>query len=185
MPNRKHIFEEVDSIIKEVLGATPLTDPLRTAPEIDWELRKKQRKIQDKEAELKARESILQKASLVSETDRKGIITYVNDKFCEISGYTEEELIGQPHNIVRHPDMSPEVFRNLWATIGRGKTWRGIIKNRRKDGSPYWVDATIAPVIGPDGKPMKYIGIRFDITPYVQKIAYYAKLYRECQQKLR
>ncbi len=183
MPGNKKYFEEVDAIIKEVLSAAPAPSMPTYQKEDKRSLEAMEKILENKEAELKARESILQKASLVSETDRKGIITYVNDKFCQVSGYTREELLGQPHNIVRHPDMSKEVFKDLWRTIGRGDTWRGIIKNRRKDGTPYWVDATIAPVLGKDGKPMKYIGIRFDITPYVKKIAHYAQLYNQCMQR--
>ncbi len=179
----KNIFEGVDSIIKEILGESRVPPlPRESLKKEEKDLRAYERMLHNKEAELKAREALLQKACLVSETDRKGIITYANDKFCEVSGYSLDELLGQPHNIVRHPDMPKETFREMWRTIGRGKTWRGIIKNKRKDGKPYWVDATIAPVLGKDGKPMKYIAIRFDITPYVRKIAHYATLYRNCQR---
>jgi len=88
----------------------------------------------------------------------------VNEKFMEVSKYSRDELIGKPHNTTRHPDMSKEVFKELWSTIGRGKTFRGIIKNRAKDGTPYYVDAVVAPVLGENGKPKKYIGVRYDIT---------------------
>ncbi|MBT9521850.1 MAG: methyl-accepting chemotaxis protein [Dechloromonas sp.] len=84
--------------------------------------------------------------SIISRTDEKGIITYVNDDFVEASGYCREELIGQPHNIVRHPDLPPEAFRDMWATLERGKPWGGIVKNRRKDGSFYWVKAMATPL---------------------------------------
>jgi methyl-accepting chemotaxis protein len=108
-------------------------------------------------------------ACVVSESDLKGDITYVNDLLCEISQYTREECIGQPHSMFRHPDMPKSVFKELWSTIGKGKIFRGIIKNRKKDGSPYWVDALIAPVLGANGKPVKYIGVRYIITDMVQK----------------
>lgn len=114
--------------------------------------------------ELSVRVDIMNMTSIVSESDLKGDILSVNDKFIEISKYSKEELIGQPHNTTRHPDMPKEVFKELWSTIGRGKPFRGIIKNRAKDGTPYYVDAVIAPVIGPNGKPQKYIGVRYDIT---------------------
>jgi methyl-accepting chemotaxis protein len=114
--------------------------------------------------ELQVRMEQIGTVCLVSETDPKGIITYVNDKFCEVAQYTREECVGKPHNMVRHPDMSKEVFKELWATIGSGRIFRGIIKNRKKDGSAYWVDAVMAPVLGENGKPIKYIGIRYDIT---------------------
>ncbi|MBL8992483.1 MAG: PAS domain-containing protein, partial [Spirochaetia bacterium] len=114
--------------------------------------------------ELKARIAIMDTTSIVSEADLKGDITYINDKFCEVSQYHREELIGKPHSFVRHPDMPKEVFKELWSTIGRGQIFRGKIKNRKKDGSPYYVDAVIAPVIGENGKPSKYIGVRYEIT---------------------
>jgi methyl-accepting chemotaxis protein len=114
--------------------------------------------------ELSVRVDIMNMTSIVSESDLKGDILTVNDKFIEISKYNKEELIGQPHNTTRHPDMPKEVFKELWSTIGRGKPFRGIIKNRAKDGTPYYVDAVIAPVMGPNGKPQKYIGVRYDIT---------------------
>ncbi|MFT3927005.1 MAG: PAS domain-containing methyl-accepting chemotaxis protein [Myxococcales bacterium] len=121
-------------------------------------------KLSSELAELKTRIAILDRTSIVSEADLRGNITYINDKFCEISGFTREELIGKPHSIVRHPDTPKETFKELWATIGRGKIFRSVIKNRKKDGSPYYVDAVIAPVLGADGKPKKYIGVRYDLT---------------------
>ena len=84
--------------------------------------------------------------SIISRTDQRGIITYVNDDFVEAAGFCREELIGQPHNIVRHPDMPSEAFRDMWATLERGKPWGGIVKNRRQDGSFYWVKAMATPL---------------------------------------
>src|SRR6478609_7881217 len=114
--------------------------------------------------EVEARMLSVDQACIVSETDLKGYITYVNDKHCEVSQYSREELLGANQNIVRHPDMPREVFKELWSTVGRGKIFRGLIKNRKKDGSPYYVDGIFTPVLGENGKPIKYIGIRFDIT---------------------
>jgi len=114
--------------------------------------------------ELKVRAEITNLTSIVSESDLKGDILSINEKFIEISQYSKEELIGHPHNTTRHPDMPKETFKEVWSTIGRGKTFRGIIKNRKKDGTPYYVDAVIAPVLGDNGKPKKYIGVRYDIT---------------------
>ena len=116
------------------------------------------------EAELKVRTDIMNETSIVSESDKKGDILSINEKFIEVSKYSREELIGQPHNTTRHPDMPKEVFKQLWSTIGRGQMFRGIIKNRAKDGTPYYVDAVIAPILGENGKPMKYLGVRYDIT---------------------
>jgi len=115
-------------------------------------------------AEMRVLADIMNLTSIVSESDLKGDILCVNDKFVEISKYSRDELIGQPHNTTRHPDMPKETFKELWSTIGRGKTFRGIIKNQAKDGTPYYVDAVIAPVMGDNGKPRKYIGVRYDIT---------------------
>lgn len=114
--------------------------------------------------ELKARVDIMNMTSIVSESDLKGDILNINEKFIEVSKYSREELIGHPHNTTRHPDMPKEVFKEMWGTIGRGKLFRGIIKNRAKDGNPYYVDAVIAPIMGDNGKPKKYIGVRYDIT---------------------
>lgn len=83
---------------------------------------------------------------IISTTDIKGIITYANEDFIEISGFSHEELIGKNHNMVRHPDMPPEAFKDLWDTIQSGKPWRGIVKNRCKNGDHYWVDAYVTPV---------------------------------------
>ena len=116
------------------------------------------------ESELKVRTDIMNLTSIVSEADKKGDILNCNDKFVEVSKYSRAELIGQPHNTTRHPDMPKDVFKQLWQTIGRGEMFRGIIKNRAKDGTPYYVDAVIAPILGDNGKPMKYLGVRYDIT---------------------
>jgi methyl-accepting chemotaxis protein len=121
------------------------------------------------QVELKTRMDQINVACVVSEADLKGDITYVNDLLCEVSGYKREECIGQPHSMFRHPDMPKSVFKEMWATIGKGKIFRGVIKNRCKDGSAYWVDALIAPVLGANGKPVKYIGVRYVITEQVMK----------------
>ena len=102
--------------------------------------------------------------SLVSKTDTKGIITYVNDTFCKISKYTKEELIGKSHNVVRSPDTKKSVFRGMWAKIQRRETWHGIIKNRAKDGSSYFVDSTVMPIINSKNEIIEYISIRTNIT---------------------
>lgn len=96
---------------------------------------------------------------LVSTTDAKGHITHCNAAFVAISGFSYAELLGQPHNIVRHPDMPPEAFKDLWATVGRGRPWSGVVKNRCKNGDHYWVVANVTPVIR-DGKNVGYISVR-------------------------
>ena len=123
-----------------------------------------ERRIADLEAELKVRTEIMNLTSIVSEADKKGDILSINEKFIEVSKYSRSELIGQPHSTTRHPDMPKSVFKEMWSTIGRGDIFRGIVKNRAKDGTPYYVDAVIAPILGDNGKPMKYLGVRYDIT---------------------
>ncbi len=100
---------------------------------------------------------------IVSKTDLKGRITFVNHDFIEVSGYTEEELIGQSHNIVRHPDMPPEAFADLWNTVKSGKPWIGIVKNRCKNGDHYWVEAVVSPYFE-HGQPAGFISVRRKAT---------------------
>lgn len=97
--------------------------------------------------------------TLVSVTDLKGRIVSCNPGFVAVSGYGENELMGQPHNIIRHPDMPAEAFRDLWATVAQGMPWSGIVKNRRKDGTYYWVMANVTPILEGDS-PVGYMSIR-------------------------
>ncbi|MDQ6975897.1 MAG: response regulator [Mariprofundaceae bacterium] len=121
-------------------------------------------KLQSNIAELNHQKFALDEHAIVSATDMQGDITYVNDKFCSLSGYSQEELLGKNHRMIKSDEHNPEMFQTLWASISHGKPWHGEIKNIAKNGSFYWVDATIVPFMDDAGKPFKYIGIRTDIT---------------------
>ena len=116
--------------------------------------------MKNKNAFVSQKEVVLSaNAVLVTKTDTKGIITYTNDEFCRSAGYTREELIGKSHNIVRHPDMPPAAFKWLWDTLKAERPWRGMVKNRCKNGDHYWVLATVAPLLD-DGKVVGYVSVR-------------------------
>ncbi len=109
----------------------------------------------------------IEKSNIVSRTDVKGIITFVNDEFCKISGYSKEELIGADHNIVRHPDVPASRFKLLWKTILNKQTFKATVKNKAKNGSTFYVNTTVTPILDEDDNIVEFIAIRYDVTKEV------------------
>lgn len=106
-------------------------------------------------------------SSIVSKSDLSGKITYANDNLCKICGYRRDELIGKPHSILRHPDVPKSTFKEMWETIKAKKTWKGTLKNKNKQGKPYWVDISISPILDENSEIKEYIAIRHDITKMI------------------
>jgi diguanylate cyclase (GGDEF)-like protein/PAS domain S-box-containing protein len=115
---------------------------------------------------LESHQLALDESSIVTKSDLKGRMTYVNDNFCEITGYSKEEALGKPHSLVRHPDNPKEMFEELWDTIKSKKVWKGVLKNTGKNGD-YWVDTSILPILDDDGEIVEYIAVRHDVTQMV------------------
>ena len=128
----------------------------------------KNRQINNINSQMKKYIKIVDENVLTSSTDLDGNITYVNSTFCEISGYSKEELIGKPHSIVRHPDSPKELFKELWSTIKNKKVFKANIKNRKKDGSEYFVSSTIVPILDNNGDIIEYLSLRYDISELVK-----------------
>ena len=119
--------------------------------------------------------------SIVSRTDLKGIITFANRAFCKLSGYSKEELIGQPHSIIRHPHMPKIAFKEMWQTIQQNQKWHGFVKNLRKDGTYYWTEAFIEPFFDENGQKVGYMAARKPVGDK-DKIEF-EKKYKELREK--
>jgi len=116
---------------------------------------------------LKQYKEAIEKSNIISKTDVAGIITFVNDEFCKISGYSKEELIGANHNIVRHPDVDESKFKLLWDTISAKDIYKGTVKNLAKDGSTFYVNTTVIPILDEDENIVEFVAIRYDVTKEV------------------
>lgn len=170
----KHLFENIFYNLLLSIGVIGLTlYLLRYFNSVQRTLKakivEKTQILQENMAFLESYKCAIDNSSSVSKTDKKGIITYVNDTFCFNSGYTEEELLGKPHSIVRHPDQTDAFFKKMWETILSKQTWRGIIQNRRKDGSSYWIDATITPILNEHQEIVEFIAIRHEVTQIIEQ----------------
>ncbi|SFV69579.1 Aerotaxis sensor receptor protein [hydrothermal vent metagenome] len=142
--------------------------------------------IEYNESEFLVETEVPQDELIISRTDLQGKITYANETFCDISGYTEAELIGKAHSIVRHPDMPSAAFEDLWQTIQAGKQWKGIVKNLRKDKGFYWVEAIVSGVYK-NGELVEYKSLRTPIS-YETKLEYqrlYDKMRQEHNERIR
>jgi PAS domain S-box-containing protein len=164
-------FNDIQQLIKAI--KLKVTDYIVKPMQLNTTLKILNKTLQDnynnklilkQQNELHTYKEILDLENLVSETDLNGDIIYANDIFCEISGYSKDELIGANHNIVRHPDNSPKIFEELWQTIQNKQTWRGKLKNRTKNGEDYYVRSTVFPILDGDGNIEKYVATRFLIT---------------------
>ncbi|OPX56482.1 PAS domain S-box-containing protein [Oceanospirillum multiglobuliferum] len=127
---------------------------------------------------------ILDESAIVSKADLAGNITFVNDKFCEVSGFSREELIGKNHRVVRHPDMDSDFFKEMWQTISSKKVFKAIIKNQTKDRKPYYVDSIIMPILDGEENIIEYISVRHDITRIYEQDAIINEQYTDNLTKL-
>jgi PAS domain S-box-containing protein len=172
---------KVSQKTSHLLGQSQLmTEELRAQEEELRQNLEEMKSIQDEmqrvQDEMRTQNQIINSVAIVSKTDVRGNITYVNDEFVKWSGYKPEEIIGKNHRILKSGHQDDKIFEELWKTISSGKIFRGEIKNRAKDGSYYWVDAIIAPVLGTEGKPVEYIAQRFVINDKKEREAYTEEL---------
>lgn len=161
-----------EGVYSDGISSAPKTHEIymlgKTFNELSQRVHETLEKLKFKNKILEEYKKAIDESTIVSKTDKNGVITYVNDKFCELSGYSADELLGQSHNMVRSPNMPKEVFADLWKTIKAQTTWFGVVENRAKNGESYFVQATIIPILNDNNEIVEYIGIRQDITALKQ-----------------
>ena len=155
-----HIFVRRESELVQTIGKTNIA------------LEKEIETSTIQEALVREHRKVLDKSAIVSRTNTDGIITYVNEKFCDISEYSEDELIGKSHSIINNPTADRQIFCKLWETISSKKVYKGTLKNYSKSGKTYYVDNTIVPFLDKDGEILEYMGISYDVTSHVQALHY-------------
>jgi PAS domain S-box-containing protein len=129
----------------------------RRSEEALQEMKAKERDLYAMKSEFEAREAAVALTTLVTETDLHGNILYANDRFCEVSQFSRQEIVGRAHSVVRHPDMPSQLFEHCWTAIRKGNPFRAVFKNRKKSGEGFWVDCTIAAIKNENGDIVKYI----------------------------
>lgn len=155
------VKEGIDGLISKPIEETQAFEAINKATQRIIQLKEHDKNLMI----LKQYQEITNKSSIISKTDPRGIITFVNDNFCEISGYSKVELLGNSHNIVRHPDTPQELFSELWHTIKvKKEPWSGVIKNLSKDGKPYYVKTTIKPLLDQYNNVLEYMALRNDVS---------------------
>jgi len=158
------ILREIGEILQNITGETFEMSKKYSDEKLDIDLLIKENKV------LKERESVINNFLIITKTDLHGLITYVSDSFVKISKYSREELIGQPHNIVRHPDVPKKLFETLWHRLQvKNEGWKGVVKNLAKDGTTYFVESYITPIMDNQGNFVEYISIRKDITKRIER----------------
>ncbi len=160
---------QTDDSMYSIAVVRDISDRMAYEKKLKTELNEKTILLKDSISILNSYQEAIDANSILTISDKNGIITYANDNFCKLSGYSKEEVIGKPHNIVRHEDTPSDVFKDLWDTITNKKVWKGRIKNKKKNSDYYIVDTVIAPILDSDSNIKEYLSIRYDVTQIVKK----------------
>lgn len=166
------LSENSQIVNKKKFDLRPTTASTRTLSALTHLVKQTSKHLEEKNNTLKQFQHIIKESTLYSTTNTKGIITDVNDKFVVLSGYSKEELIGMPHNIIRHSEMPSSVYKEMWTTLKDKKAWKGIVKNKAKNGETYYVRSHIFPILDSDNKILEYVSLRDDITDEIEKKLY-------------